>query len=545
MVIGEALFILQLITQAPDVKVSDVSVFDDFKKNTKDTSSVVLPVGKVSGNKPGNDDKTGKTKDAYSFFTGKYYFGNNGLGIGGYGLSGRILTKAPYADISAVPYFELENVRDDNNMGSIEQSAKAGAALSIKSKGLAIEPSAELSRNDYRNLDTLTSSENRIIPIQNGISWINSQDIQTSDETREDVGKFLGLGTAILGKKNKTSIQFGSNNHNSNSKIITLDDFMESYRDSTYTDQGLVVVTNTDLITRVLTNNETDSKNKVQENFWRFFYQHQLKNWELGAGAILQNHIVENDLRNRTYITTDANGRTIVTVYGNNSTYVDTIPVSMHSESVQTSRYHSRAQVNTDLLSFLIGLSKGKVNDRLYFDKAFFNSKEWALKNQLSYNIGNFTNALNAQVNNSSFGFGTVLACEQLPLKFAEELTGYLKEKEELSRDVSKNDKQKELIQGYRALELADKLYGPYASVDFEKVGGRQGYWKFNGELGYSALGEWKARGGIILVRDHKKFYLGGGNKTVDGNIFYERQNIEGDRNAWKLGAEASFRFSD
>ncbi|MEO0076412.1 MAG: hypothetical protein ABIK19_01925 [candidate division WOR-3 bacterium] len=526
MAIEELLLSLQLISQSPQsyIDLLDIKIWEDDTTKNKTVEKV---------------DST-KTKAADESFqmSGKCVFGN--YGTIEYGGDILLNVKNSFGEIGAMPYLDV-------NVNKKIEKAALGGILKFSSPYFNLNTNLEFDRAYCGKTDSLIEQRNLITPIQNGISWRDVYNRQISKEEQENVGKFFGLETAVNGKNNNVIIQLSNSSTTRNNKIITLDEFLENYRDSTQTIEGnFIIQTNTNLLTEILTNNETNVKIKDAVNQWRFFYDHIFATKApiaLGIGATLQNHIVETEIRNLTNILTDINGQTIVNIQGNNQTYVDTIPVTSHSEERRNTREFGREQINTDLLSLMFGITNQKnINNKFYADKAFFNSREWALKNHFNYQLGSLVNSLRAQLNNSSFGFGTTIAYDMLRLGWVRELTNYLNEKEMLERNVAMNDRQKEIIEKYNKLELLKKLCGYYASIDIDKVGGKGGYWKVNSEVGYCNYNDLRLRAGFGSERDNKEFYVGGGKKDVDLTISYDRDKIDKQDN-WKLGATITFGF--
>ncbi|MGB9707805.1 MAG: hypothetical protein ACPLXC_00550 [Candidatus Pacearchaeota archaeon] len=550
-ILSTGLLALNLFSQNLDVEPllqpPEINVFEDdedkkaTQKDTLENKIIISPETippMTSSVKAGAKVENGEKNHNYG---GKLEFG--GKGYFGLYLDGEA---NPNGNLSLRPYLK-------SGFNDIWNNAAVGGMTKINGKNWQVNPNIELSKESSTRTDTLTNFRNTINSIQNGRAWSYQQDRQISSEEQENNGNMWGVGAEMNGENHSAIIQIGRYNTTKNNTITTIDAFLENYRDSTRTLEGpYTIITRTNTLTNVLTNLETIIKNKEDITKYRILYNQKFSAkipLELALGAVLQHHIVENEVRNNLNSIVNVNGQTIVDILGGNQPYSDTIPFAYSTETRNRTRDFGREQINTDLFNFLISINKnGNVNNRFYFDKAFFNSNEWAVKNQFNYQTGSFVNALKAQINNSSFGFGIILALDWLKLGYVKELSKYLSEKEELTRNASMNDRQKALIQKYKDVELLTKLYGPYLLLDFKRIGGRRGYSEIKVELGYSVYDNGRIRGGIDFGEGKKKFYIGLGKAQNEGIISVETIEAKGsnqNQNLWKIGAEARFKFSD
>ncbi|MCX8194038.1 MAG: hypothetical protein N3G19_01610 [Candidatus Pacearchaeota archaeon] len=447
----------------------------------------------------------------------------------GYGLDFLTEKELGQGEIGLHPYL---NIDIDGN--KFDEKASIGFIGEIFVKSLNAYLGTEANRGNFENIDTTKTSDNIIAPVQNGLSWRRINQIDVTKEKRNETGHFFGTGINLgdLKSNNKVLIQLSNSNYTTNDKIKTVQNYNENYKDSTYTNQGIIVVTKTDLITRVLTENDALIKNEQDVNQWRFSYEHDLnKKIRAGMGAALQNHSIETDVRNITNIESYLNGLTIVRIIGN-QTHEDTIYFSDYNESKQYSRIADKEQINTDLLSLILHINKDKnPNYRAVFDKAFFNSRDWAIKQVFNGQAGSWLGSLGFDINNSSFGWQLFWAKQFYNVNIIDEFSNYIYDKEELQRNFALNELQKQIKQKYNDLNFLKRVYGVYGLLALERIGGSDGDWKLNSELGYNVADGRKTyfgiAGGFKTYREEKgieakvtindvttKAYLGWGNST-------------------------------
>lgn len=405
----------------------------------------------------------------------------------GYGLDFLIGNNIGQVKTELCPYL---NININGNGININENAVIGFRGSAFTEDLKTNINGEVSREEFNKIDTTRTSEYIVAPIQNGISWkeISQEDI-THKKIKEN-GYFFGAGINFgkLEKNNKVLIQVSNSNSSITDKTRISQTYDEIYRDSTYTEQGeIIVVTNTDLFSRILTENNALISIKQNINKWRFSYEHDLnEKIRAGIGAALQNHSIEADIRNITDIESYLNGLSIVKIIAN-QVYVDTIPISDYKESQQYSRILDKEQTNTDLLSLILHLNKDKnPNYRAVFDKAFFNSRDWGIKQIFNCQAGSWLGSLGININNSSFGGQLFWAKQFYTSKAIREFSNYIYDKEELQRDFALNELQKQIKQKYEDLNFLKQIYGIYGLVSLERIGGSDGDWRFDSELGYN-----------------------------------------------------------
>lgn len=456
----------------------------------------------------------------------------------GHGLDFCAEEKLGQLELAVNPYLNI-NIDGPN----FNEYSSIGFLGDVFVKGLKIYLNGEANREKFDKVDTTETFNNTTTPIPDGMSWrqIDQQDITTQE--RNEIGHFFGGGINLgeLVSTNEVSIQLSSSSYTTTDKINTAQDYNENYRDSTYTNQqGTIVITNTDLITRVLTENDALVKNKQNINRWRFSYEHDLgKKVRAGIGAALQNHSIETDIRNTTNIESYLNGLTIIRILGN-QVYEDTINISDYNESKQSSRIIDKEQINTDLLSLIFHLNKDKnPNYRVVLDKAFFNSRDWDVKQIFNGQAGSWLGSLGFDINNSSFGWQLFWAKLSAKYNLINDFSNYIYNKEELQRNFALNDRQKQLKQKYDDLDFLKQLYGVYGLVALERIGGNNGDWKFNSELGYNVADGrkiyWGIAGYFETYRNEKEIGIKSTLNDVTGKAYF------GWGNGTKGGAEIIF----
>lgn len=429
-------------------------------------------------------DTLGVKKEIVDYsFSGETYFGKDDL----FGFNGNLRTRVKLSNIEfmAVPYMHVKTKKDGETaclgvLGGVDYNGKVGLFGNIDMRRISSQQS-----------DSTSSSKTENGLIQNGAysQIIDEQDLSNQDI--DDKGNSKGLDLRL----GKFTFQIGNNNSTIVTEDNTTNRYHEVYGDSTRENQGIEIITKTDLDINVLTDSRTRIQNKDNKNSGRFEYLIKPQpNLKFGLGTVLENHTIDNEIRNNTNIITDINGQTIVRINGN-QTYIDTIPISSHEIGNKSSLITDRTQINTDYLNLLaeVGKKDKSLDYRVDFDRCFFKSNgesPWYLEQTLNSKIKNVDNSLRFGVGDRSIGGGLIFAVNILPKNIAEKgiVNDYLLKRRDIDRNVSINDVYKKILHKYNNIDFTRKFWGPFAEFDMEKTYDEPSQWNFKTKMGYSNM---------------------------------------------------------
>ena len=459
---------------------SNTNNADPHQKETGTLDVIVLEEDSVK------TDTLGVKKEIINYaFSGETYFGKNNL----FGFNGNLRVNVePDSNIefTAFPYMHATT---KNN----EEKARLGILTGFEYGDFGLFGNIDMRARTSQQSDSSFNSKTEKGLIQNGAysKIIDEQDFSNQDI--DDKGSSKGLDLRLNG----LIFQIG----NDGGTIVTEDNtenrYHEVYGDSTNENQGQII-TRTNLVTNIITNVHTRVKNKDNKNSGRFEYKivPKLKDINLNfrLGTVLENHTIDNEIRNSTNIVTDINGQTIIRIEGN-QTYLDTIPISSHKEENRSSLTINRTQINTDYLNLLaeIGKKDKSLIYRVDFDKCFFRSNgalPWYIEQTLNSKIMNVDNALRLGVGDRSIGGGLTFVANILPKKLAKEgiVNDYLLKKRDIDRNISINNIYKNILRKYNDVDFTRDFWGPFAEFDIEKTYGSPSQWDIKTKIGYSAI---------------------------------------------------------
>ncbi|UZE93590.1 MAG: hypothetical protein IB618_02325 [Candidatus Pacearchaeota archaeon] len=369
-----------------------------------------------------------------------YFFGNLGTPFNFKGAIGKE-TRFGKAKINALAYMD---VGIDPNRGEV------GGGIGSEYAG------TRGAFNIGVNRGSLHTTDSTLMTQSTPYGRIAEQTISNQDDKK--LKKFLGLSFGA-GEKNKIYVGFGNKNTSEDVKDATSNHYDEIFHDVEQKNQnGVIITTETNLVTRVATDVRSIIKTDMNEN--RFLVQgsHDFGDLELGMATYLNNNRVRNTIDNRINTITNINGEIIVNVDVNGNVYVDTIPVSSHDKEYNRFVTRDFIDSNADLIGLWLKYGrKDKVNGVFDFEKGVFNSRDWSFRNRLNYMIKNkIVNSVDFSVNNTSIGGSLRFDLNMIPKDYIKQeklpnplknLTNFYDHNREIDRRVDLSDKQKKILE--------------------------------------------------------------------------------------------------